>query len=164
VYAPRTPGLCGNFSDCGVKHVDWIQPYRRFNKTLRSVARVTASRGHVTNLRCLFPSSSVRTSHPSHACYTFIPSHEVRVCAILSSHIVYKDYCRLVCDAVSSGRSIPTFWGSVLPPFSGQKSNKKLCEELIAYFPWYDTGHIENDASNNSSIVACVFVTAVTFL
>jgi hypothetical protein len=27
-----------------------------------------------------------------------------------------------------------------------------------------DTGHIENDASNNSSIFACVFVTAVTFL
>jgi hypothetical protein len=31
------------------------------------------------------------------------------------------------------------------------------------YFPWYDTGHIENNASNNSSIVVCVFVTAVTF-
>jgi hypothetical protein len=38
--------------------------------------------------------------------------------------------------------------------------NKKFWEELIAY----DTGHIENDASNNSSIFACVFVTAVTFL
>jgi hypothetical protein len=34
--------------------------------------------------------------------------------------------------------------------------NKKIWEELIAYFPLYDTGHIENDASNNSSIVACV--------
>jgi hypothetical protein len=42
--------------------------------------------------------------------------------------------------------------------------NKKYWEELIAYFPWYDKGYIENDASNNSSIVACVFVTAVTFL
>jgi hypothetical protein len=42
--------------------------------------------------------------------------------------------------------------------------NKKFWEELIAYFPCYDKGHIENDASNNSSIVACVFVTAVTFL
>jgi hypothetical protein len=42
--------------------------------------------------------------------------------------------------------------------------NKKFWEELIAYFPSYDTGHIENDSSNNSSIVACVFVTAVTFL
>jgi hypothetical protein len=41
---------------------------------------------------------------------------------------------------------------------------KKFWKELIAYFPWYDTGHIENDASNNSSIVACVFVTAVKFL
>jgi hypothetical protein len=45
-----------------------------------------------------------------------------------------------------------------------EDNNKKFWEELIAYFPWYDTGYIENDASNNSSIVACVFVTAVTFL
>jgi hypothetical protein len=44
------------------------------------------------------------------------------------------------------------------------KRYKKFWEELIAYFPSYDTGHIENDASNNSSIVACVFVTTVTFL
>jgi hypothetical protein len=44
------------------------------------------------------------------------------------------------------------------------KSNKKFWEELITYFPRYDTGHIENDASNNSSIVACAFVTVVTFL
>jgi hypothetical protein len=34
---------------------------------------------------------------------------------------------------------------------------------FLAYFPWYDTDHIENDASNNSSVVAYVFVTAVTF-
>jgi hypothetical protein len=31
-------------------------------------------------------------------------------------------------------------------------------------FPWYDTGHTENDASNNSSIVASAFVPAVKFL
>jgi hypothetical protein len=42
--------------------------------------------------------------------------------------------------------------------------HKKFWEELIAYFPWYDSGRIENDASNNSSIIACVFVTAITFL
>jgi hypothetical protein len=41
---------------------------------------------------------------------------------------------------------------------------KTLWKELIAYFPGYNTGHIENNASKNSSIVACVFVTAVTFL
>jgi hypothetical protein len=41
---------------------------------------------------------------------------------------------------------------------------KKFWEELIAYFPWYYTGHIENDASNNSSIVPCVLVIAATFL
>jgi hypothetical protein len=44
------------------------------------------------------------------------------------------------------------------------KNYKKFWEELIAYFPWYDTRHIENDASNNSFVVACAFVTAVTFL
>jgi hypothetical protein len=44
------------------------------------------------------------------------------------------------------------------------KRNNKFWEELITYFPWYDTSHIENDASNNSSIVACVLVTAVTLL
>jgi hypothetical protein len=42
--------------------------------------------------------------------------------------------------------------------------NKKFWEELIAYFPSYDTYNIEKDASNNSSIVGRVFVTAVTFL
>jgi hypothetical protein len=41
--------------------------------------------------------------------------------------------------------------------------NRKFWEELIAYFPWCDTAHMKNDASN-SSIVACVFVTAVKFL
>jgi hypothetical protein len=33
---------------------------------------------------------------------------------------------------------------------------KKFWEELISYFPSYETGHIENDASNNSSIVVCI--------
>jgi hypothetical protein len=42
--------------------------------------------------------------------------------------------------------------------------NKKFWKELITYFPSYETGHTENDVSNNSSIVACVFVTTVTFL
>jgi hypothetical protein len=46
----------------------------------------------------------------------------------------------------------------------GKMNLTKFWEELIAYFPWYDTGHIENHASNNSYIVACVFVAAVTFL
>jgi hypothetical protein len=27
------------------------------------------------------------------------------------------------------------------------EENKKFWEELIAYFPWYDTGRIENEAS-----------------
>jgi hypothetical protein len=40
-------------------------------------------------------------------------------------------------------------------PNRADEFNKKFWEELFAYFPWYDTGLIENDASNNSSIVAC---------
>jgi hypothetical protein len=50
------------------------------------------------------------------------------------------------------------------PTYVGGSYYKTFWEELISYYPWYDTGHIENDASNNSSIAACVFVTAVTFL
>jgi hypothetical protein len=50
-------------------------------------------------------------------------------------------------------------------PLNNQlKKNKKFWEELIAYFPWYDRGHIGNDRSKNSSIVASVFVTMVRFL
>jgi hypothetical protein len=45
----------------------------------------------------------------------------------------------------------------------GRNVTLKSWEELIAYFPWYDTGHIEKDASNHSSIAAFVLVTAVTF-
>jgi hypothetical protein len=44
------------------------------------------------------------------------------------------------------------------------KKKKTFWEDLIAHFPWYDTDHIKNDASKNSSIVAYVFVTAETFL
>jgi hypothetical protein len=32
-------------------------------------------------------------------------------------------------------------------------NNKKFWEELIVYFPWYDIDRIENDVSNNSSIL-----------
>jgi hypothetical protein len=42
--------------------------------------------------------------------------------------------------------------------------NKYFWEELITYFPSYNTGHIKNDAPNNSSIVVCVFVIVVMFL
>jgi hypothetical protein len=56
-----------------------------------------------------------------------------------------------------------TCWAISAPPNILYLENKKFWEELIAYFPWYDTDHIENE-SNNSSIVAYVFVTAVTFL
>jgi hypothetical protein len=53
---------------------------------------------------------------------------------------------------------------NVFPDPAGPSRNKKFWEELIAYFPWYNTGYIENDVSNNVSIVECVFVTMVKFL
>jgi hypothetical protein len=53
------------------------------------------------------------------------------------------------------------YWGFGLCSSSGILKKSK---ELIAYIPRYDTGHLEDDTSNNSPIVACVFVTAVTFL
>jgi hypothetical protein len=34
--------------------------------------------------------------------------------------------------------------------------NKKFWKELIAYFPWQETGHIENDVSKNSICCVCV--------
>jgi hypothetical protein len=36
-------------------------------------------------------------------------------------------------------------------------NNKKFWEELIAHFPLYDKNRLENDASKNSYIIACVF-------
>jgi hypothetical protein len=37
-------------------------------------------------------------------------------------------------------------------------------EKLIFYFRWYDMGRTENNASNNSFIVSCVFLATVTIL
>jgi hypothetical protein len=42
-----------------------------------------------------------------------------------------------------------------------QNQNQNFWEELFAYFPWYDADRKDNDASNDSSIVACVFVAEV---
>jgi hypothetical protein len=41
-------------------------------------------------------------------------------------------------------------------PSNRTNINKKFWEELIAHFPWYIKGHIQIDASNNSSIVVCI--------
>jgi hypothetical protein len=40
---------------------------------------------------------------------------------------------------------------------------KKFWEKLIAYVHSYDTDGIENDTSNNSYIMECVYVAAVKF-
>jgi hypothetical protein len=47
---------------------------------------------------------------------------------------------------------------------TGNVFKQEVLGIIFAYFPSYDTGHIENEAPNNYSIVACVFVAAVTFL
>jgi hypothetical protein len=74
----------------------------------------------------------------------------------------------------TSSRFVPTlktealrFFETLVPMYQTTRCHnlyKKFWLKLIAYFPWYDKSHIENDAANNSYIVACVFVTAVTFL
>jgi hypothetical protein len=40
--------------------------------------------------------------------------------------------------------------------------NKKFWEEVIAFFPSYNTDHIENSLSNNPYIAECIFVVAAT--
>jgi hypothetical protein len=60
-----------------------------------------------------------------------------------------------------------TKWWSHRPTciyfFQNKYAIKKFWEELSTFL-YYDTVLIENDASNNSSIVACVFLATVTFL
>jgi hypothetical protein len=52
-----------------------------------------------------------------------------------------------------------------LKPITGKhQNNRKFWEEPIAYFSLMRMDRIANDGSNNSCIVACVFVAAVTFL
>jgi hypothetical protein len=69
----------------------------------------------------------------------------------------------VLCTAMGGGASAPR--RDYFKKFRITKINKMFWEELIAYFPCHDTGHTSlNDASNISSIVAHVFVTAVTFL
>jgi hypothetical protein len=81
----------------------------------------------------------------------------IQVCGVAWRHAdvaADMDGCRLL-SGMRSG---------VTPPKHEIHINKKSWEELIAYFPWYDMGHIENGAPSNSSIVTCVFATVVTFL
>jgi hypothetical protein len=58
---------------------------------------------------------------------------------------------------------MPNALFSVSPAIFEIIKYKTFWEELIAYVPRYDTDRVENDVCNNDSIVACVFVTAVTF-
>jgi hypothetical protein len=73
------------------------------------------------------------------------------------NHTVHSKHCQ----NLKSNKLIR--WHSNKTGATKTVRNKNFWEELIAYFLWYDTGHIENDASNNS-VAASVFFTAVTFL
>jgi hypothetical protein len=95
---------------------------------------------------CLFAAPTFSTF--GHPCYR-IRVTEMRFSVILRTRECFS----IVSVYAIRGTDIP-FVSSLLSLFW----NKKFWEELIAYFPRYDTGHIENDAYNNSSIVACVFV------
>jgi hypothetical protein len=48
--------------------------------------------------------------------------------------------------------------------FEPASTRGKLWEERIAYFHRHYKDRVENDSSNNFSVVACVFVALVTFL
>jgi hypothetical protein len=74
--------------------------------------------------------------------------------------IVYRKFGSLY---VSQSYGPPRPVTGIALHFLSEK-NKRFWEELIAYFPWYDTDRIENDASSSSSIVAIVLVAAVMFL
>jgi hypothetical protein len=53
------------------------------------------------------------------------------------------------------------------PELNDMQIDKRTKQEVLGRtkrHTWYDADRIENDASNNSSIAACVFVAAVTFL
>jgi hypothetical protein len=87
----------------------------------------------------------------------------IPICLPHFSHLVLSDLFSTHISSSLSTNSLHFSWVR-LHQDNNIFSNNKLWEELIAYFPWYDTGHIENNASNNFSIVACVLFTAVTFL
>jgi hypothetical protein len=82
---------------------------------------------------------------------------------VLEQHIIvtnrHQNIIRICCGHAFN---LPTYLvnPSFLPeirlraaPFT---KDKKFWKELIADIPCYDTGHIENYVSNNSSIVACI--------
>jgi hypothetical protein len=78
--------------------------------------------------------------------------------------LLFYDFLQPVCEDLSirSKVKIANYFHISYFALKHTEHNKKLWEGQIAYFPWYYTDRIE-DESSNSSIVACVFVAAVTF-
>jgi hypothetical protein len=70
---------------------------------------------------------------------------------------VFSEYFGFPCQFSFHHTHLPTGADTIGPVAADVPSGLGLTpshEELIVYFPRYDTGHTENDASNNSSIVA----------
>jgi hypothetical protein len=43
----------------------------------------------------------------------------------------YKDYYLLQCDTMQSGRSLPTLWKNLLPPFSGPRVEEAGSPQMV---------------------------------
>jgi hypothetical protein len=103
-------------------------------------------------------------SHPPHTCNILLIDAILKATAEWNTATAETDACAQSCALDRTSVAPKT----LTVPLSCDENLTLLApfifSKLIAYFLWYDTGHIENDASNNSFIVACVFVTAVTFL
>jgi hypothetical protein len=127
--------------------------------TIRSLSGLFPSRFTTKTFSILF--SQMRAT-----CRTHLLLLDLIILKTFYAEEPYRLWSFSLCNSL---HSITLTRCSSLSP-SDQVSHPKIHHEqtfwgeLIAYFPWYDTGRIENDASNNSSIVACVFVTAVRFL
>jgi hypothetical protein len=146
---------------------DWCSGWKQLNVHVTTVSGLPTYRNNTVppQLISLFPATS-GTWDMELMCITrnrFVNAIRFQYLASILTRT--NEFCTKIKRTPIYG---PTCTGRPSAPglWVGRKEkhwNKTFWEELIAYFPWYDTGHIEN-ASNNSSIFACVFVTAVTFL
>jgi hypothetical protein len=81
------------------------------------------------------------TSHNIYCTFSQFPRHKI-------TFITYSNHCNAILSITHvTVQKYKNFW-----------------EQLNTYIPWYDTNRAEDNASNNSSIVAHVFVAAVTFI
>jgi hypothetical protein len=99
--------------------------------------------------------------HPPTSIYVYIPFQKIRFEHFISSRLY---------EYLKQTRSHPKYASIVLSAIvvyerekwrenkrkKEKRKNWEFWEELIAYFSWYDTDHIENYASKKSSTVVCI--------